>query len=163
MTEENKDIKPKQKRTSTRGRYGTPEYVIAISKYFNEAFPDTIPADWIIDYIIKFFFAYIENELKEDRQVPVFGIGRFVLVKRMRKTKYGPFLQYTPKLKYSHHFKTRIRGYKGTNTEAELRVLKQRKEFMAGVWEKRKQYVAARKGNLDYLNPLANPDTDIPS
>lgn len=130
----------------TLGRYEPAKYIESIKRRFEENFPDSVPKDFVIDHIIKYFWQYVEDELMEDRQVSIFSYGKFYLNSRV-SPRTGNFQHY-PKFKFSRHFILRLREVKGTATEAELKEIETKREFMKEVWESRKAYMIANKGKL---------------
>jgi hypothetical protein len=128
------------------GRYGSPKYIEPIRKKFEEAFPNTVPTDFIIDHCLKYFWQHVEEQLKNEEEVQIFAYGTF-FVKSGISERTKKF-QYYPKFKFSRHFVLRLRDAKGTTTEAEQREIQKKQEFMASIWEKRKDYMIRTRGKI---------------
>lgn len=136
----------RKKQLASLGRYEAPDYVKHIKDRFTENFPDSVPKDFVIDHILKYFWEYVEAELVQEREVPVFSLGRFYLVyKQSTRTKH---YQYYPKFRFSRHFILRLRKAKGTTTEAEDEAIKKKKDFMESIWEKRKAHMLKTRSKL---------------
>jgi hypothetical protein len=130
-------------RTKALGRYGTPDYVVAIMHLINEEYPDSLPTEFQVSTVLRYFWAYVEAQLKEDKDVSVFGIGKFSV--NIKGNRHGT-TQYYPKFKFSPHFVLRVRDYKGTLTPSEVEQVKKKKEFMRKVWENRRKYTLENRG-----------------
>lgn len=129
-----------------QGRYGLQPYVSAIKSKFENRFPDNVPSNLAIDYTIKFFWKYIEEELLKEGIVSIFSVGKFHL-KGMVSTRTGKF-QYYPKFKFSRHYTLKLREAKGTLTEAEQREIDKKREFMGAIWDKRKEHMIRTRGRI---------------
>lgn len=130
-------------RTKSLGRFGSPDYVTAIMHLFNDQYPDNLPTEFQITTTLRYFWAFVEAQLKEEKEVSIYSIGKFRV--RAKATRTGT-TQYYPSFKFSNHFTLRVRDYKGTLTESELRQLKEKKAFMKAVWEKRRQHTKDKRG-----------------
>lgn len=132
-----------------RGRYENPTYVEAIKAKFEDRFPDNVPKDFIIDHVIRFFWDYVEEELKSDREVKIYAFGKFYV--RSGVSNRTKKFQYYTKFKFSRHFNLRYRSFKGTASESELAEIAKKREFMEQVWKKRREYTVAKRGKLPTL------------
>lgn len=134
------------KKSKTLGRYDSPEYIEPIKKQFEENFPNNVPKDFIIDHAIKYFWRYVEEQLKQDKEVSIFSFGKFHVKSGVSpRTKQ---FQYYPKFKFSRHFTLRLRDEKGTTTEAEKKEIETKREFMKNIWSQRKAHILEQRGKL---------------
>ncbi|MGL5923799.1 hypothetical protein [Chroococcidiopsis sp.] len=154
----------------TVGRYGISEYVVPIQAKFMEKFPDSVPDQFIVDHVVKYFLEYIKEELFKGNIVSLFAFGKFSTRKRIDFETGRE--QYYLKLKFSKHFLMKLRELKGTNTDAEKRAIDKKRGFIQTVWEFRHAYNAkgaSKKSSFEATvetppERLSNPyDADVSS
>lgn len=117
----------------------TKELITFILKRFEEDYPDNIPKKFFVDKTLKFFTEYLIDKLRNEKEFPLFGIGRFYVRQGIsgRTKKF----QYYLKFKFNTHFVMRYRQEKGTATDSEKRTLEKKQEFISNMWNKRIEYM----------------------
>lgn len=149
----NKSKTKSTKRYST-GRYELPEYVRNVHEDIKNSYPDICPPVFLIDKILKSFWREIENQLKEEKDIKIFGFGTFKANKKISYKTQAE--QYYIKFKISRHFISRIREHFGTMTQAEQITREKQKAFMQQVWEARMKTKAltVQKELMENKQPL---------
>ncbi len=128
-----------------RGRYEYAPYITEIKNKFEEDFPDSVPKEWLIDKIIKYFWEGVEASLENEGKTDIYAYGRFFCVNKI--SKHG-VSQWYPKFKFSRHFYLRLREKKGTLSESETIDVQKKKQFMKNVWDYRKDHTLKHRGKL---------------
>ena len=122
------------------------EHVNYIYKQFEENYPNSVPKVFVIDKVIQYLIKFIKSQLEEDKDVQIDALGRFKAFYRLAPGK--KHFQWYPKFIYSRHFVLNFRDKKGTASEAEKREIQKKKDFIGGVWKKRKEWMLENKGEI---------------
>jgi nucleoid DNA-binding protein len=124
----------------TLGRYAAPDYIYHIRKQFEEHLPDSVPKDYIIDQVLRYFVRYVKSEMIEGRSVTVIGFGKFhrKAHKIRSNAPNAGSIQYYPKFNYTRSYIRAVRKALGTLSECDEAVLAEKAKFISTVWAKRK-------------------------
>lgn len=110
-----------------------------------ERYPNSTIKKHEVDYVLKLFNEYIRENLLNEQDVRLNGIGIFKV--QCRDSKTSPTgKQYHIVFKKSHNLTRRLRVAKGTATESELKSHAAKEEFIQNKWQGIKQSMLEKSG-----------------